>query len=60
MNIQDLIDKYSGRYFLVFVIICIFKTLNFIDNETFKAIVIIYLTGGMISKISDKFGKLNE
>ncbi len=59
MSAEYLIDKFTGRYFLAWVVTTILRIVNVIDNTTFQVITIAYITGGAVKSIADNIPKNN-
>lgn len=47
--IEDLLDRYSGRYFFVWVIASILLITKVIDTELWKWVTTAFLAGGAIT-----------
>lgn len=61
MNLENLIDKFLGRYFLVWLLGgWLFKLLNVIDTNAYIYLTIAFFVGGVGKIMADKFGKNNE
>ena len=57
MNIENLIDKFLGRYFLAFVVATILLVTKVIDVETWKWICGFFFGGGAITSIANGIKK---